>query len=56
MTIVGSFQEKPRLKLFNGKKLLRDSNPRTKQLAENKGRKTGRKLTRRIIIECKFVE
>ena len=29
---------------------------RRKQLVESKGRKTGRKLTRRIIIECKLVE
>ena len=27
-----------------------------KQVVEKKGRKTGRKLTRRIIIECKLVE
>ena len=26
------------------------------QLVENKGRKTGRKLTRRMIIKCKLVE
>ena len=29
---------------------------RRKQLVENKGRKTGRKLTRRMIIKCKLVE
>ena len=29
---------------------------RQKQLVEIKGRKTGRKLSRRIIIKCKLVE
>ena len=29
---------------------------RQKQLVENKGRKTGQKLTRRMIIKCKLIE
>ena len=40
-------------------KLVENNSPnatRRKQLVENKGRKTGRKLTRRMIIKCKLVE
>ena len=40
-------------------KLVENNSPNAthrKQLVENKGRKTGRKLTRRMIIKCKLVE
>ena len=40
-------------------KLVENNSPnatRRKQLIEIKGRKTGRKLTRRMIIKCKLVE
>ena len=40
-------------------KLVENNSPNTtrqKQLVEIKEQKTGRKLTRRIIIECKLVE